>query len=70
MNVNKDIVQGSWHELKGKIRQAWGRLTDDDVSQVQGNWEELAGRIQKTYGYSKERANEEIDDFRARHQLN
>lgn len=59
-----DMVTGKWNEIKGKVRQAWGKLTDDDVEQVKGNWEELSGRLQKTYGYNKQQAQEQIDKFK------
>lgn len=61
--TNKDVFQGKWTEIKGKLRQQWGKLTDDDISQMQGTYEELEGRLQKTYGYEKERARKEIDEF-------
>jgi uncharacterized protein YjbJ (UPF0337 family) len=65
--MDKDIIQGNWKELKGKIRQQWGKLTDDDVATMQGSYEELSGKLQKTYGYQKDDAKKEIDDFVARH---
>ena len=61
--MNKDIIKGNWKEVKGKIRQQWGKLTDDDVAQMQGSYEELAGKIQSTYGYQKDQAKKEIDNF-------
>jgi uncharacterized protein YjbJ (UPF0337 family) len=63
-NMN-DILEGKWREIKGKVRQTWARLTDDDVEEVKGNWEELSGRLQKTYGYNKEQAKAEIDKFKS-----
>ncbi len=68
--MNNETIKGNWHELKGKVRQAWGRLTDDEVAETKGNWEELCGKIEKTYGYSKERAQQEVEKFRADNQLN
>jgi len=62
--MNKDILNGNWKELKGKIQKAWGKLTDDDLKQVEGNTNELSGRLQKAYGYTKEEATAEIDSFK------
>jgi len=63
MSINQDIVQGKWTEVKGKIKQQWGKFTDDDVAQMQGNYEELLGNLQKKYGYQKEQAKKELDQF-------
>src|SRR5262245_37619995 len=48
--MNKDQASGSWKELKGKIKQQWGKLTDDDMTVLEGSADELSGRIQKRYG--------------------
>jgi uncharacterized protein YjbJ (UPF0337 family) len=61
--MNKDIVQGHWHEIKGKLKAKWGKLTDDQITQMKGSHEELAGILQQTYGYQKEEAHKEIDSF-------
>jgi len=61
--MNTDIIQGNWTEIKGKLRQQWGKLTDDDVSTMKGTYEELEGKLQATYGYQKDQAKKEIDVF-------
>lgn len=61
--MNKDIIQGNWKEAKGKIRQQWANLTDDEIAKAKGTREELSGMIQKAYGYQKDRTEKEIDDF-------
>jgi uncharacterized protein YjbJ (UPF0337 family) len=61
--MNKDIVQGHWKEIKGKVKQQWGNLTDDDVARMRGTREELRGLIQQKYGYEKDRVEKEIDNF-------
>lgn len=61
--MNKDIIQGNWKEVKGKIKQQWGKLTDDQITQMRGNFEELAGVLQKSYGYQREEADRQIKDF-------
>jgi len=54
VTVNKDEVMGKWHEIKGKVKEKWGDLTDDELTQGEGKLEELAGTIQKKYGGLKE----------------
>ena len=65
--MNKDIIKGSWKELKVKVRKNWGNLTDDTVNKMTGSYEELAGALQKTYGYNKERIDQEIKKFTDTH---
>jgi uncharacterized protein YjbJ (UPF0337 family) len=67
--MNKNIIQGKWKELKGKVKQQWGDLTDDEVSKMKGNYEELRGVLQKKYGYDQERSEKEIEKFVKRNHL-
>lgn len=67
--MNMDTIKGRWTELKGKIKQEWSKLTDDDLQGVEGNMDEISGRIQKVYGYSKEKAVEEYSAFKKRHNI-
>jgi uncharacterized protein YjbJ (UPF0337 family) len=67
MDGKTDILQGKWHELKGQVKQQWGKLTDDDMTKLTGKQEELAGVLQKRYGYSKEQAEREINDWLRAH---
>jgi len=62
--ANPNSNQGRWNELVGKIRQTWGRLSDDEISQMKGNWQELTGKLQQTYGYTREQAEEQVRRFR------
>ena len=63
--MNKDQAAGGWKELKGKIKQQWGKLTDDDLTVLEGSADELSGRIQKRYGIAKEEAEKQIKPSRA-----
>ncbi|ROU03756.1 CsbD family protein [Histidinibacterium lentulum] len=65
--MNWDQIQGNWKEMKGRARQQWGQLTDDDVDQAAGDREALEGKIQQRYGKSKEEARSEVDAWMARH---
>jgi uncharacterized protein YjbJ (UPF0337 family) len=61
--MNWDQVQGNWTQIKGKAKQMWGDFTDDDLDVIAGKREELAGRLQAKYGLSKEKAEEQVDDW-------
>jgi uncharacterized protein YjbJ (UPF0337 family) len=61
--MNWDRVEGNWKEFKGRVRQKWGKLTDDDLELVKGKRTELAGRLQQRYGYQKDQAEREIDTW-------
>ncbi len=61
--MNKDVIQGNWHQIKGQLTHQWGKLTDDDVTKMQGSYEELCGVLQKKYGYSKDNAEKELNEF-------
>lgn len=64
--MNKDIFQGKWEEVKGKMKQAWGKLTDDDFTVIQGDQQEIFGKLQQHYGYSKDEAEKAVKEFRSR----
>lgn len=61
--MNKDIFEGKWNEYKGKIKEKWGKLTDNDLTEINGKREALLGKIQTRYGYAKERAEKELNEF-------
>ncbi len=63
MDANQDILEGKWPELKGQVKQQWGKLTDDDIQQLSGKTEELTGVLQQRYGYGKVQAEMEIDNW-------
>ena len=62
--MNKDIFEGKWTQLKGKIREQWGKLTDDDVDKIGGKYEQLIGRVQERYGKSMDEAKKMVDDWK------
>ena len=64
--TNSEQLMGKWHEMKGKVKQRWAKLTDDDVEAISGRVEELAGKIQYHYGTTKEDTDKAIQDFRAK----
>ena len=66
--INKDTVEGNWKQFKGKVKEAWGKLTDDDLDVINGKREQLVGRLQEVYGIKKEDVSKQIDDFEKKHQ--
>jgi uncharacterized protein YjbJ (UPF0337 family) len=61
--MNWDSIKGNWKQMTGKVKEKWGKLTDDDLTVVAGKRDQLAGALQKRYGMAKERAEQEIDEF-------
>jgi uncharacterized protein YjbJ (UPF0337 family) len=64
--MNRNQLEGNWQQLKGKIKQRWGKLTDDDFDVAEGSREELLGRIQERYGIEREQAERQLDEFTER----
>ena len=61
--MNEDTLKGQWTQLKGQVREQWGKLTDDDLDQVQGKAEQLVGRIQERYGIARDEAQRQVDTW-------
>jgi len=61
--MNWDRVEGNWKQFKGKARQQWGKLTDDDLDVIEGKRVELSGKLQARYGYAKDEAEKNIDTW-------
>lgn len=58
-----DQIAGNWKQFKGKAREQWGRLTDDDLTIIDGKREQLVGKIQAAYGRTRDQAVAEVDRF-------
>ena len=61
--MNEDQVKGNWKQFKGKMKEQWGKLTDDDFDVAEGKRDQLAGKIQERYGIGKEEAEKQLDDW-------
>ena len=61
--MNKDILAGKWKEMKGRVKEQWGKLTDDELDQIEGQREELVGRIQERYGIARDEAERQVRDW-------
>lgn len=67
--MNWDQVEGSWKQLRGKVKEQWGRLTDDDLDVIAGRREQLVGTIQKRYGMVRDDVEHEIDEWLERNDV-
>ena len=63
LEMNSDILEGKWNQVKGKVRQKWGELTDDDLTRIAGKRDELIGLIQERYGRTRAEAEREVNVF-------
>jgi uncharacterized protein YjbJ (UPF0337 family) len=64
--MNKDTLKGQWQQLKGSVREQWGKLTNDDVDQIQGQSEQLVGKIQERYGVARDEAERQVNSWSPR----
>jgi uncharacterized protein YjbJ (UPF0337 family) len=62
--MNSEQLQGKWKQIKGSIKERWGKLTDDDLDVIAGRRDQLIGRIQERYGIAKEDAQKQVDDWK------
>ena len=61
--MNTDQLEGKWKQLKGAVKQQWGKLTDDDLTFINGRGEELVGKVQERYGIARAEAQRRVDEF-------
>lgn len=61
--MNWEQISGGWKQVKGKAKEKWGKLTDDDLDVLQGRREQLVGKIQQRYGVAKDQAEREVDEW-------
>ena len=62
--MNKDILKGKWLEIKGRFKEKWGKLTDNDLGEIEGKSEKLLGFLQKKQGYIREKAEREYLEYK------
>jgi uncharacterized protein YjbJ (UPF0337 family) len=61
--MNSDQIKGKWKQIKGSVREHWGKLTDDDIDVIGGQRDQLIGKIQERYGIAREEAQKQVDDW-------
>jgi uncharacterized protein YjbJ (UPF0337 family) len=62
-------VEGNWKQIKGKVKEKWGKLTDDDLDVINGSREHLEGKLQQRYGYAKDQIRKDVNDWVSRQNL-
>lgn len=65
--MNWDTVKGNWKQMTGKVKEEWGDLTDNEITEAEGDRDQLVGKIQAKYGIAKEEAEKQVDAFVAKH---
>jgi len=60
--MNEDVLKGQWKQIRGRVKEWWGMLTDDDLDKINGKRDQLIGKLQERYGYTKEQASRQIDE--------
>ena len=60
-SMNRDVLMSKWKQMRGKVREQWGKLSDNQVDQIGGDYERLIGVLQENYGYASEKAMQEAD---------
>ena len=68
--INHDVMVGKWKQVRGMVKQWWGKLTDNDLSRISGRYEELVGLIQERYGHTRDQAEKEVARFMEQLKLN
>jgi uncharacterized protein YjbJ (UPF0337 family) len=63
--MNWDRIEGNWKQVKGKARQQWGKLTDDDLEVAAGHRDELVGKIQNRYGIARDEAERQVEQWQS-----
>ena len=61
--MNDDRMEGNWKQFKGKVKEQWGKLTDDDLDVIAGRRDQLVGKIQERHGIARDEAERQIKDF-------
>ena len=61
--MNWDQVSGNWKQLRGKAKEKWAKLTDDDLTLAEGKRDQLLGRIQERYGIAKDEADKQVKEW-------
>ena len=65
--MNEDRIQGNWRQFKGKVREQWGKLTDDDLDVINGKREQFLGKLQEREGIARDAAEKQLKDWQERH---
>lgn len=65
--MNWDVIEGNWKQFKGRVKEKWGRITDDNLDAIAGKRDQLTGKIQEAYGITKDQAKLQVKAFERIH---
>ena len=68
--MNKDTVEGNWLQFKGKVKEQWGKLTDDDLDVIAGKRNQLLGKILERHGISRDEAEKQVTTWHQKNPTN
>ena len=63
--MNTEQLKGKWKQVKGSVKERWGKLTDDDIDVIDGQHDQLIGKVQERYGIAREAAQKQVEDWNA-----
>ena len=63
--MNEDTISGNWKQSKGKVKETWGKLTDDDLDVIAGKRDQMIGKMQERYGVARDVAEKQVKDWEA-----
>ena len=61
--MNWDRIEGGWKQMTGKVKEKWGKLTDDDLTTISGKQDQLVGKVQARYGIAKDEAERQVKEW-------
>ena len=61
--MNEDTTAGNWKQFKGKVKEQWGKLTDDDLDVIAGKRDQMIGKMQERYGIARDEAEKQVSDW-------
>jgi uncharacterized protein YjbJ (UPF0337 family) len=61
--MNSDQIKGKWKQMKGSVKERWGKLTDNDIEVIDGQEEQLVGMIQERYGIARDAAEKQVKEW-------
>jgi len=65
--MNKEQASGNWDQFKGKLKETWGKLTDDDIALYKGKKDQFVGKLKEQYGIAKEEAETKLSELEKQH---
>jgi uncharacterized protein YjbJ (UPF0337 family) len=69
IDMNRDRITGNWKQMRGKLKEQWGKLTDDELDMIEGNREQLVGKIQERYGIARDEAERQVTEWESHQRM-